>query len=136
MLKFDNRLCVPDVDELRQKILYEAHYTSYSVYPGITKIYHDIKENYWWNGLKRDVAKYVSACLTCQQVKFEHQKPTGLLQEIPLPEWKWEGITMDFVVGLPRTPKGYDSIWVIVDRLTKSAHFIPVKTTYTVAQYV
>src|SRR5262249_30897738 len=85
--------------------------------------------------MKKDVAKFMATCLTCEQVKFEHQRPTGLLQQLSLPEWKWERITMDFVVGLPRTPKGYDSIWVIVDRLTKSAHFLPVKTTYTVAQY-
>ena len=83
----------------------------------------------------KDVAQYVVSCLTCQQVKFEHQRPTGLLQELPLPKWKWERITMDFVVGLPKTQKGHDSIWVIVERLTKSAHFLAVKTTYTVAQY-
>ena len=84
---------------------------------------------------EKDVAQYVASCLTCQQVKFEHQRPTGLLQELSLPEWKWERITMDFVIGLPKTQKGHDSIWVIVDRLTKSAHFLAVKTTYTVAQY-
>ena len=98
-------------------------------------MYHDIKTTYWWNGLKRDVAEFVASCLTCQQVKVEHQSLTGLLQELSIPEWKWDRVTMDFVVGLPRTRKGYDSIWVIVDRLTKSAHFLPVHTTYTVAQY-
>ena len=98
-------------------------------------MYQDVKGMYWWNGMKKDVAQYVASCLTCQQVKFEHQRPTGLLQELPLPEWKWERISMDFVVGLPKTQKGHDSIWVIVDRLTKSAHFLAVKTTYTVAQY-
>jgi transposase InsO family protein len=71
----------------------------------------------------------------CQQVKAEHQKPAGLLQPVEIPEWKWEGIAMDFVTGLPRTQKGYDSVWVIIDRLTKSAHFLPVKTTYTASQY-
>ena len=113
----------------------EAHYAPYSVHPGATKMYHDIKTTYWWSGLKKEVAKFVASCLTCQQVKIEHQKPTGLLQEMPLPEWKWDRIAMDFVVGLPRTQRGYDSIWVIVDRLTKSAHFLPVKTTNSVAQY-
>ena len=98
-------------------------------------MYQDVKRMYWWNGMKKDVAQYVASCLTCQQVKFEHQRATGLLQELPLPEWKWERITMDFVVRLPKTQKGHDSIWVIVDRLTKSAHFLAVKTTYTVAQY-
>ena len=131
----DNRVCVPNVNNLRQRILQEAHYTPYSVHPGATKMYHDIKMNYWWSRLKKEVAKFVASCLTCQQVKIEHQKPTGLLQEMPLPEWKWDRIAMDFVVGLPRTQRGYDSIWVIVDRLTKSAHFLPVKTTNSVAQY-
>src|SRR5262249_40280737 len=134
VLKCGHRLCVPDVGELRQRILREAHFTPYSVHPGATKMYHDVKDMYWWSGLKKDEAQFISTCLTCQQVKFEHQRPTGLLQELPLPEWKWERITMDFVVGLPRTQKGHDSIWVIVDRLTKSAHFIAVKTTYSAAQ--
>ena len=79
---------------------------------------------------KRDVAEYVALCDTCQRVKAEHQRPTGLLQPMKIPEWKWEEVGMDFVVGLPRTQRGYDSIWVIVDRLTKVAHFILVKTTY------
>ena len=76
----------------------------------------------------------MSKCLTYQQVKAEHQKLSGKLQPLPIPEWKWERITMDFVVGLPRLRDGYDSIWVIVDRLTKSAHFLPVKATYSVAK--
>ena len=84
--------------------------------------------------MKKDVADYVSKCLTCQQVKAEYQKPSGKLQPLPIPEWKWERITMDFVTGLPRSRDGYDSIWVIVDRLTKSAHFLPVKATYSVAK--
>src|SRR5262249_34145160 len=133
-LKCGNRLCVPDIDGLRQRIMHEAHFAPYSVHPGTTKMYHDVKSMYWWPGMKKDVDQFVSTCLTCQQVKFEHQKPTGLLQELPLPEWKWERITMDFVVGLPKTPKGHDSIWVVVDRLTKSAHFIAVKTIYSAAQ--
>jgi hypothetical protein len=79
--------------------------------------------------MKRDVAEYVTLCNTCQQVKAKHQRPAGLLQALQVPEWKWEEIVMDFIVGLPRTQLGYDSIWVIVDRLTKVAHFIPFKTT-------
>ena len=81
--------------------------------------------------MRRDVAIYVSRCFTCQQVKVEHQRPAGVLQPLPVPEWKWSRISMDFIVGLPRSRAGNDSIWVIVDRLTKSAHFIPVKTTHT-----
>ena len=103
MLMLDNRVCVPNVNNLRQRILQEAHYAPYSVHPKATKMYHDIKTTYWWSGLKKEVAKFVALCLTCQQVKIEHQKPIGLLQEMPLPEWKWDRIAMDFMVGLPRT---------------------------------
>ena len=98
-------------------------------------MYRDLKQLYWWNGMKNDVADFVSRCLVCQQVKAEHQRPAGLHQNIEIPEWKWERITMDFVTGLPRTPKGFDSIWVIVDRLTKSAHFLPMKTNFGFVQY-
>jgi hypothetical protein len=94
-------------------------------------MYHDLKVTYWWYGMKRDVAEYVALCDTCQRVKVEHQRPAGLLQPLQVPEWKWEEIAMDFIVGLPRTQSGYDSILVIIDRLTKVAHFIPVKTTYS-----
>ena len=93
-------------------------------------MYLDLKEKYWWYGLKRDMAEYVAICDTYQRVKAEHQRPTGLLQPMKIPEWKWKEVGMDFIVGLPRTQRGYDSIWVIVDQLTKVAHFIPVKTTY------
>jgi hypothetical protein len=84
--------------------------------------------------MKRDVAEYVALCDTCQRVKAEHQRPAGLLQPLKVPEGKWEEISMDFIVGLPRTQGGHDYIWVIVDRFTKVAHFIPVKTTYTGAR--
>jgi hypothetical protein len=93
-------------------------------------MYHDLKVSYMWYGIKCDVAEYVALCDTCQRVKVEHQRPTGLLQPLKVPEWKWEDIGMNFIVGLPRTYKGYDSIWVIVDRFTKVAHFIPVKMIY------
>ena len=112
----------------------EAHDSAYSIHPGSTKMYLDLKERYWWYGLKRDVAEYVAICDTCERVKAEHQRPARLLQPMRIPEWKWEDVGMDFIVGLPRTQKGYDSIWVIVDRLTKVAHFIPVKTTYSGAK--
>nr|GEZ62659.1 putative reverse transcriptase domain-containing protein [Tanacetum cinerariifolium] len=93
------------------------------------KMYQDLKQLYWWPNMKADIATYVSKCLTCAKVKAEHQKPSGILQQPEIPVWKWERITMDFIVGLPRNPSWYDSIWVIVDRLTKSAHFLSVKTT-------
>jgi hypothetical protein len=110
--------------------LKEAHDSAYSIHPGSTKQYQDLKQRYWWYGMKKDVAAHVALCDTCQRVKAEYQRPAGLLQPLKIPEWKWEEIGMDFIVGLPRTRDGYDSIWVIVDRLTKVAHFIPVKTTY------
>jgi hypothetical protein len=122
---------VPNLKKLKDKILREAHESAYSIHPGGNKMYHDLKTTYWWYGMKRDVAEYVALCDTCQRVKAEHQRPAGLLQPLQVPEWKWEEITMDFIVGLPRTQSGYDSIWVIVDRLTKVAHFIPIKTTYS-----
>ena len=94
-------------------------------------MYKDLKEHFWWNKMKNDVAEFVSKCLTCQKVKVEHKRPAGKLQPIEVPEWKWEQITMDFVVGLPKTSEGYDAIWVIVDRLTKSARFIEIKVNYS-----
>ena len=131
---FRNRTCVPDIDRLRELILKEAHDSAYSIHPGTTKMYQDLKEKYWWYGLKRDVATHIVLCDVCQRVKSEHQRPAGLLQPLNVPEWKWEEIGMDFIVALPRTRDGYDSIWVIVDRLTKASHFILVKTTYTCAK--
>ena len=102
----------------------------YSIHSGATKMYRDLKQHYWWCRMKRDIVDFVSRCLNCQQVKYEHQKPGGMTQRMPIPEWKWERIAMDFVVGLPCTLGKFDAIWVIVDRLTKSAHFVPVQTTY------
>ncbi|WVZ93760.1 LOW QUALITY PROTEIN: hypothetical protein U9M48_039717 [Paspalum notatum var. saurae] len=120
-LWYKNRICVPNVDSIRKLILSEAHDTAYSIDPRSTKMYYDLKERFWWPGMKRAVAEYVAVCDTCQR-------------PLKVPEWKWEEITMEFVVGLPRTQKGYNSIWVVVDRLTKVAHFIPVNTTYSGAR--
>jgi hypothetical protein len=131
VLWYKGRICVPNIKELKDKILREAHKSAYSIHPGGNKMYHDLKDTYWWYGMKRDVAEYVALSDTCQQVKAEHQRPAGLLQSLQVPEWKWEEIAMDFIMGLPRTQSGYDSIWVIVDRLTKVAHFIPIKSTYS-----
>ena len=98
-------------------------------------MYQDLKQRFWWTRMKREIAKYVSECDICRRVKASHLRPAGTLQALNIPEWKWEDISMDFIVGLPRTQKGYDSIWVVVDRLTKSAHFLPVKTTYLTKHY-
>ncbi|XP_066323531.1 uncharacterized protein [Miscanthus floridulus] len=129
-LWFGKRIYVPKVKAIYDAILREAHDSTYSIHPGSTKMYLDLKEKYWWYGLKKDVAEYIAICDTCQRVKAKHQQPAGLLQPMKIPEWKWEEVGMDFIVGLPCTQRGYDSIWVIVDRLTKVAHFLPVKTTY------
>ena len=126
---FMNRIWTPKFGGLRTLVMNEAHKTRYSVHPGSDKMYLDLKEHYWWPNMKAEIATYVRKCLTCAKVKAEYQKPSGLLQQPDIPEWKWEKITMDFITKLPRTPSGYDSIWVIVDRLTKSAHFIPIKET-------
>jgi hypothetical protein len=113
----------------------EAHCSWYSIHLGTNKMYQDLKENLWSTRMKREMVKYVSECDTCQRVKADHLRPTGNLQPMSILEWKWENICMDFIVGLPRTSRGYNSIWVIVDRLTKSSHFMPVSTTYRVRQY-
>jgi hypothetical protein len=130
-LRFGNRLCVPKDSTIKREILEEAHHSPYTVHPGSTKMYRDLREVYWWNNMKREIAHFVEQCLTCQQVKVEHQRPSGLLQPLLIPEWKWENISMDFVCGLPRTSKNHDAIWVVVDRLTKSAHFIPIRMNYS-----
>ncbi|GJR17190.1 putative reverse transcriptase domain-containing protein [Tanacetum coccineum] len=124
---FRNRVWLPRFGGLRDLVMHESHKSKYSIHPGSDKMYQDLKLLYWWPNMKADIATYVSKCLTCAKVKAEHQKPSGLLQQPKIPVWKWERITMDFESGLPRTPNGYDTIWVIVDRLTKSAHFLPMK---------
>lgn len=133
-LWFNNRICVPDQEDLRQQILREAHESAYSIHPGGTKMYQDLREIFWWPGMRKDIAYYVACCDTCNKVKAEHQKPAGLLQPLQVPQWKWDDICMDFIVGLPKFARGNDAIWVIVDILTKVAHFIPVKTTYRADQ--
>jgi hypothetical protein len=98
-------------------------------------MYHDLKQHYWWTKMKIEIARYVARCDTCKRVMAIHLKAVGPLQSLPIPTWKWEDISMDFIVGLPRTAKGFDSIWVIIDRLTKIAHFLPVKVKYPVITY-
>ncbi|KAK1427604.1 hypothetical protein QVD17_16293 [Tagetes erecta] len=131
ILRMNKRIWVPITGNIRGRILEEAHKSKYSVHPGCDKMYKNLKGNYWWIGMKKHIAIYVAKCLTCSQVKAEHQKPSGLLQQLELPVWKWEMITMDFISKLPRTSRGNNTIWVIVDRLTKSAHFLPMKETHS-----
>ncbi|GJR09406.1 putative reverse transcriptase domain-containing protein [Tanacetum coccineum] len=130
-LYFMDRIWVPLIGDVRTMIMDEAHKSKYSVHPGADKMYHDLRDMYWWPGMKRDIATYVSKCLTCSKVKAEHQRPSGLLQQPEIPEWKWDKITMDFITKLPRSKSGHDTIWVIVDRLTKSAHFLAIREDYS-----
>nr|GEV43669.1 hypothetical protein [Tanacetum cinerariifolium] len=129
-LYYLDQIWVPLKDDVRTLIIDEAHKSKYSVHPRADKMYYDLRDRYWWPGMKKDVAVYVSKCLTCLKVKAGHQRPSGLLQQPEILEWKWEGITMDFVTKLRRTSNGHDTIWVIVDRLTKSAHFQPMREDY------
>ena len=130
-LVIGSRLCLPVVEELERQVLEGAHCSAYAMHPGRTKMYRTLNEYYWWSGMKREVAKYVSKCFICQQVKAERQKPYGLRQPLTIPEWKWEHITMDFVFKLPPTTQRHDDIWVVVDRLTKSAHFLPIREKFS-----
>jgi hypothetical protein len=135
VLWFKDRLVVLKDFELHRKIMDEAHRSQYSIHPGTNKIYQDLKKNFWWTRIKREIAKYVSECDTYRRVKTDHLRPIRNLQPLNIPEWKWKNICMNFIMGLPHTLCGYNSIWVIMDRLTKSVHFIPVSTTYRVRQY-
>ncbi|GJS06038.1 putative reverse transcriptase domain-containing protein [Tanacetum coccineum] len=115
--------------DLGALIMHESYKSKYSIHPGSDRMYHDLKKLYWWPNMKADIATYVSKCLTCSKVKDEHQKPSGLLVQPEISQWKWKIITLDFITKLHKTSSGYDTIWVIVDRLIKSAHFFPMKET-------
>ena len=132
ILRMGSRIVVLEDEELRKEILRESHRSRFTIHPGGNKMYRDMKRTYWWEGMKKDVADFVSQCMTCQMVKAERKHPAGLLHPLEIPVWKWEDILMDFVDGLPKSRKGNKSIWVIVDRLTKSAHFIPLPSTRNV----
>ncbi|GJX51195.1 putative reverse transcriptase domain-containing protein [Tanacetum coccineum] len=128
-LCLNGRSWIPCFGDLRELIMHESHKSKYSVHPGSDKMYQDLKKLYWWPNMKAEIATYVSKCLTCAKVKAEYQKPSGLLVQPVIPVWKWENITKDFITKLQKTSTGQDTIWVIVDRLTKSAHFLPMKET-------
>nr|GEV87978.1 reverse transcriptase domain-containing protein [Tanacetum cinerariifolium] len=125
----NDRSWLPCYGNLRTVIMHESHKSKYSVHPGSDKMYQDMKKLYWWPNMKADIATYVSKCLTYAKVKAEHQRPSGLLVQPKIPEWKWDNITMDFVTKLHKSSQGYNTIWVIVDRLTKSAIFTPIRET-------
>jgi hypothetical protein len=130
---FKDRLCVPNVQSIRELILREAHESAYSIHLGSEKMYQDLKKKFWWYVMKREIVEHVAICDSCQRIKAEHQKPAGLLQPLRIPQWRWDEIGMDFIVGLPHTRARYNSIWVVVHHLTKLAHFIPTKTSYNSA---
>jgi hypothetical protein len=130
------RLVVPKKEALKKKILDEAHKSRYFIHPGSTKMYHSLRQQFWWIRMKCEAARYVLECDTCRMVKADYMKPEGLLQPLSFLEWKWDNISMDFIVGLPLTTHKFDSIWVIMDRLSKYAHFIPVHTRCNTRRYV
>nr|GEX41793.1 putative reverse transcriptase domain-containing protein [Tanacetum cinerariifolium] len=129
----DGTLCLhgrswlPCYGDLRSVIMHESHNSKYSIHPGSKKMYQDMKKLYWWPNMKADITTYVSKFLTYAKVKAKHQRPSRLLVQPAIPVWKWDNITMDFITKLPKSSQGFDTIWVIVDRLTKSAHFLPIR---------
>ena len=134
-LRYRGLVVVPQSTDLREEILREFHCSRFVVHPGGTKMYQDICRQYYWSGMKRHIGNFVRRCLTCQQVNAEHQKPAGLLQLLEVAEWKWEHVTMDFVTHLPRTPQRHDAVWVIVDQLAKSAHFLAVRMIFSLERF-
>ena len=135
VLCFGSRIWIPKHGGLRDIILAEAHQSRLSVHPGTTKMYRNLVSDFWWPGLKKDVRLFVEKCITCLQVKAEHQKPYGELQPLDIPKWKWEEIAMDFITKLPKTQRQHDTIWVVIDRLTKSAHFLPARENYSMDKW-
>jgi hypothetical protein len=128
LLLHKSRVYVTNVRELKLAILKEMHNVTYVGHLGYQKTVAAVKSHYFWLGLKKEIAEYIARCMECQKVKAEHRHPAGLLFPLPIPEWKWDVVTMDFITGFPRTSKQHDSIMVVVDKLTKAGHFIPLKT--------
>ncbi|GJY73333.1 putative reverse transcriptase domain-containing protein [Tanacetum coccineum] len=126
-LCLNGRSWLPCYGDLISVVMHESHKSKYSIHTGSEKMYQDVKKLYWWPNIKADIATYVSKCLTYAKVKAEHQRPSGLLVQPAILEWKWDNIMMDFITKLPKSSQGFDTIWVIVDRLTKSAHFLPIR---------
>jgi hypothetical protein len=125
-LWFSDRIVVPHNQALQKKIFDEVHTSKYYIHPGSTKMYHDLKAQFWWTRMKCETACFVAECDACRRVKTDHLRTASLLQPLNTPAWKWEDISMNFIVGLPLTARKCDSIMVIFDRFTKLAHFIPV----------
>ena len=132
LLRYQGRMYIPKSGDIQSIILKEAHRALYCVHLGVKNMYTDMRKLFFWVGMKRDVVHFVTKFLECQQVKADHHHPADLLQPHDVPMSKWEFISMDFVLGLPLTSHRHNVILVRVDKLTKSAHFIPVRDTYDV----
>nr|GEU75018.1 putative reverse transcriptase domain-containing protein [Tanacetum cinerariifolium] len=126
-LCLNGRSWLPCYDDLRSIIMHESYKSKYYIHTGSNKMYQDMKKLYWWPNMKANISTYVSKCLTSARVKAEHQRPLRLLVQPAIPKWKWDNITMDFITKLPKSSQGFVTILVIVDRLTKSAHFLPIR---------
>lgn len=118
------------MSEIKKSILEEGHRSSVSIHSGATKMSLDLRKMFWWPGMNKEIEKFMYACLTCKKSKIKYKKSLGLMRPVSIPEWKWDNISTDFVSRLSMTVKNYDTIWVIMDRLTKSAHFIPMRLDY------
>jgi hypothetical protein len=136
LLMYKNRIYVPSSGELRNLVLKEMHDIPYARNLGYQTKITTVRSQFFYSGMKKDVSYYIARCMEFQKVKAEHRNPTGLLLPLPIPEKKWEVITMDFMTGLPRENKKHDSIIVVVDKLTKFVHFLPMKTTHTTTNIV
>nr|GEZ02234.1 putative reverse transcriptase domain-containing protein [Tanacetum cinerariifolium] len=126
-LCLNGRSWLPCYGDLRSVIMHESHKSKYSIHQSSKKMYQDMKKLYWWPNMKADITTYVSKCLTYAKVKARHQGPSGLLVQPTIPMWKWDNIIMDFIIKLPKSSQGFDTIWVIIDQLTKFAHFLPIR---------
>ena len=131
---FENRLVIPKNHHLRQLILKEAHESPLTIHPGSSKMYQDLRQRFWWTRMKREIAEFIAKCDICRRVKAEHQRPAGTLQPLAITEWKWDKVGMDFITGFPRTKRGNNAIFVVIDRLSKVAHFLPIRENITASQ--
>jgi hypothetical protein len=129
MFAYKKILYIPNCDDLKRFIMDELHKRPYTGHPGYHKMITTTRKQFYWLGLKKDITDYLAKCLECQQVKVEHRHPAGLLQPLPIPKWKWEINSMDFITELPKSTKKNDAIMVVVEKLSKSTHFILVKST-------
>jgi hypothetical protein len=133
---FRHRVYVPNSPELKNIILKELHNVPYVRHPGYQKTIAVVKKKYYWKGMEKEVVDFIAICLECQKVKYEHRHPSSLLQPLSILEWKWEVIMMNFISKFPRSSKQHDSIMVVVEKLTKDAHFVLVKSTYKTTNIV